>query len=131
MNFGVSETRVCPLHVTLPKMRQLGLFFRIFRVINFLSKRLPFNAVTAIETLGAARIGHGVRQISNLDLRARQVIRFSSQVQIIKDKKAMEAVKAHQVLLEVSVSSNYLCGCFPEGQHPARDLWDFGFSSLF
>jgi len=67
---------------------------------------VPANAVTAIESLGAARIGHGV--------------------QIIQDRRAMEAVKAHQVLLEVSVSSNYLCGCFPEGEHPARELWDFG-----
>jgi len=66
----------------------------------------PFNAVKAIEELGASRIGHGV--------------------QIIQDPRAMEAVKAHDVLLEISVSSNYLCGCFPMGAHPARTLWNFG-----
>lgn len=68
---------------------------------------LPTNAVVAIESLGATRIGHGV--------------------QIVQDKRAMEAVRAHGVLLEVSVSSNYLCGCFPSVEaHPARKLWDFG-----
>ncbi|GAB5356169.1 hypothetical protein AAMO2058_000268000 [Amorphochlora amoebiformis] len=66
----------------------------------------PFNAVLAVEKLGACRIGHGV--------------------QIVKDKKAMEAMKAHQVLLEVAVSSNYLCGCFEEGEHPAKKLWEYG-----
>lgn len=42
----------------------------------------PENALIAIESLGARRIGHGV--------------------QIIQDKRMMEAIRSHKVLLEVN-----------------------------
>jgi len=68
---------------------------------------LPENAVTAVDTLGANRIGHGI--------------------QIIKCPEAMDAIRDRDVMLEVSVSSNYLTAAVASIEdHPVRRLYDHG-----
>lgn len=68
---------------------------------------VPENALCAVELLGAERIGHGI--------------------QIAKDKEIMRKILDHDVMLEISVTSNYLTNAVDKiSNHPASMLWDFG-----
>ena len=68
---------------------------------------LPQNAIDAVELLHASRIGHGI--------------------QIFKSQEAMDYIRDRQILLEVSVSSNYLTSAVPEiDLHPVKKLYDAG-----
>jgi adenosine deaminase len=65
------------------------------------------NVRYAVEVLGAARIGHGVRSIESTDV--------------------MELLRERQVLLEVCPTSNVHTGTVPSIQsHPVKSLYDFG-----
>lgn len=68
---------------------------------------VPENALCAVETLGASRIGHGI--------------------QIFRDVEIMERIRDRGVLLEVSVTSNYLTNAVSSIEsHPVRRLWKYG-----
>eukprot|EP00940_MAST-03C_sp_MAST-3C-sp2_P001043 g1043.t1 len=67
----------------------------------------PQNALNAIESLGAERIGHGI--------------------QIVRSTEVMRAVRDRDALLEVSVTSNFLTNAVDSVvAHPARTLWEYG-----
>ena len=69
---------------------------------------VPENAINAVKVLGAERIGHGI--------------------QIIKDKAIMNQIRDHDILLEVSVTSNWLTAAIgPDlSDHPVKRLWQYG-----
>ena len=69
---------------------------------------IPENALNAVEQLGAERIGHGI--------------------QIVKDREVMDRLRERDVLLEVSVTSNWLTAAVgPDvSDHPVRTLWEHG-----
>jgi adenosine deaminase len=61
----------------------------------------------AIDTLGASRLGHGVR--------------------IIEDPDLMKEARARGIVFEVCPTSNVQSGVFPNyGQHPLRDMYQSG-----
>ena len=65
------------------------------------------NIRTAIEVLGAQRIGHGVK--------------------IINDKEMMSWVRDRGIPLEISLTSNIQTGTVPSlREHPLRRLYDYG-----
>ena len=67
----------------------------------------PQNALTAVEALGARRIGHGI--------------------QIHRDQDVMRRIRDSGVLLEVSVTSNVLTSAVSSIEdHPVRKLWEYG-----
>jgi len=67
----------------------------------------PENALNAVTLLKAERIGHGI--------------------QTIKDTKVMDVLRDRSILLEVSVTSNWLTGAVPTIEsHPAKKLWEHG-----
>ena len=67
----------------------------------------PENALCAVEILGAERIGHGI--------------------QIVRDEEIMRKIRDSDVMLEVSVTSNYLTNSVDTiASHPCRKLWEFG-----
>lgn len=71
------------------------------------SVRSAWNAVHAVEALGAVRIGHGIQAIHDADAVSR-----------LRDAGAM---------LELSVTSNWVTSSVPSIQeHPARELWEQG-----
>jgi adenosine deaminase len=67
----------------------------------------PENALCAVKLLGAERIGHGI--------------------QIVRDEEIMRIIRDHDVMLELSVTSNFLTNAVDTiKSHPARQLWEFG-----
>ena len=67
----------------------------------------PENALCAVEILGAERIGHGI--------------------QIVRDEEIVRKIRDSDVMLEVSVTSNYLTNSVDTiASHPCRKLWEFG-----
>merc|ERR1711871_483375 len=69
---------------------------------------VPENALNAVEILGAERIGHGI--------------------QIVKDRGIMDTLRERDVMLEVSVTSNWLTAAVGPNlsDHPAKLLWNHG-----
>jgi len=68
---------------------------------------VPSNALNAVSVLHAERVGHGI--------------------QIIKDKEIMNIIRDKKIMLEVSVSSNWLtAGVDTLENHPVRKLWRHG-----
>ena len=68
---------------------------------------IPENALHAVQLLHAERIGHGI--------------------QTIKDEHVMSVLRDRNIMLELSVSSNWLTNGVPSIQaHPAKKLWQFG-----
>lgn len=68
---------------------------------------VPENALNAVKHLHAERIGHGI--------------------QIISDRQVMDVMRDRHIMLEVSVSSNWLtAGVASIEAHPARNLWTHG-----
>ena len=69
---------------------------------------IPANALNAVEVLGAERVGHGI--------------------QIVKDRDVMDRLRERDVLLEVSVTSNWLTAAVGPHirDHPVRKLWEHG-----
>ena len=67
----------------------------------------PENALRAVDALGAERIGHGI--------------------QIVRSDEVMRAIRERDVMLEVSVTSNFLTSAVSSiDTHPARKLWEYG-----
>ena len=67
----------------------------------------PANVRTAVEKLHATRIGHGIRSIH--------------------EPAVMELLKARNVALEISVTSNYIVGAVPSPEeHPVGRLMEAG-----
>tara|TARA_B100000780_G_scaffold275859_1_gene243345 strand:+ start:95 stop:1345 length:1251 start_codon:yes stop_codon:yes gene_type:complete len=68
---------------------------------------IPENALNAVQKLHAERIGHGI--------------------QTYKDKKVMNVLRDRNIMLEVSVSSNWLtAGVDKLENHPVKNLWEHG-----
>ena len=72
-----------------------------------LAMGIPENALNAVNVLHAERIGHGI--------------------QTIKDTNVMNVLRDQSILLEVSVTSNWLTAAVPTIEsHPVRKLWQHG-----